>query len=168
MAGNYLEQLIAEWYEYQGYYVRRNVLVGKRLKGGYEGELDVVAFNPVTKDLVHIELSMDADSWAEREDRFNKKFEAGREYIPKIFRGLDLPDDIDQRAVFGSASKRNRQTLAGGDLWLIEEVLEEIFKDLRNKKLASNAVPEHLVILRSFQFVNEHQETMMRVWQSAT
>ena len=29
MPGNYLEQLVAEWYEYQGYFVRRNVLVGK-------------------------------------------------------------------------------------------------------------------------------------------
>ena len=44
MAINFLEQLIAEWYEYRGYFVRRNVLVGRRLKGGYECELDIVAF----------------------------------------------------------------------------------------------------------------------------
>ena len=25
---NFLEELVAEWYEYQGYFVRRNVLVG--------------------------------------------------------------------------------------------------------------------------------------------
>ncbi len=36
---NFLEQLVAEWYEHQGYFVRRNVQVGKRTKGGYEGEL---------------------------------------------------------------------------------------------------------------------------------
>ena len=47
MAANYLEQLVAEWLEYQGYFVRRNVLVGKRAAGGYECELDVVAFNPI-------------------------------------------------------------------------------------------------------------------------
>ena len=28
MAHNFLEQLVAEWYEYQGYFVRRNVMVG--------------------------------------------------------------------------------------------------------------------------------------------
>ena len=28
MAHNHLEQMIAEWYEYQGYFVRRNVFVG--------------------------------------------------------------------------------------------------------------------------------------------
>ena len=30
MANNFLEQLVTEWYEYRGYFVRRNVPVGKR------------------------------------------------------------------------------------------------------------------------------------------
>jgi hypothetical protein len=29
MPSNHLEQLVAEWYEYQGYFVRRNIFVGK-------------------------------------------------------------------------------------------------------------------------------------------
>jgi hypothetical protein len=41
MASNYLEQLIAEWYEYKGYFIRQNVWVGKRARGGYECELDI-------------------------------------------------------------------------------------------------------------------------------
>ena len=72
MSGNYLEQLAAEWYEYQGYIIRRNVLVGKREKGGYEGELDIVAFHPKKKHLLHIEPTHDAHSWAKREERFKK------------------------------------------------------------------------------------------------
>ena len=43
---NHLEQLVGERYEYSGYFVRRNILVGKRAKCGYKGELDVVAFHP--------------------------------------------------------------------------------------------------------------------------
>jgi len=31
---NFLEQLAAEWYEFRGYFVRRNVRVGPRPKGG--------------------------------------------------------------------------------------------------------------------------------------
>lgn len=62
MEGNYLEQLIAQWYEFQGFFVRQNVLVGKRPKGGYECELDIVAYHPSDQKLVHIEPSMDADS----------------------------------------------------------------------------------------------------------
>jgi hypothetical protein len=29
MAHNFVEQLVAEWYEYQGYFVRRNVMAGR-------------------------------------------------------------------------------------------------------------------------------------------
>lgn len=55
MASNHLEQLAAEWYEYRGYFVRRNVRVGPRAQGGHEGELDIVAFDPRKVALVHIE-----------------------------------------------------------------------------------------------------------------
>ena len=41
---NFLEQLITEWYGYKGFFVRNNVKYGKRAGGGYEGEMDVVAF----------------------------------------------------------------------------------------------------------------------------
>ncbi len=67
MGHNHLEQLVAEWYEFQGYFVRKNINVGKRLRGGYECELDIVAFHPKTKKLVQVETSMDADSWDKRE-----------------------------------------------------------------------------------------------------
>jgi hypothetical protein len=50
MASNYLEQLLAEWYEFQGYFIRQNVWVGKRPQGGYECELDIVAFHPGRRD----------------------------------------------------------------------------------------------------------------------
>ena len=49
MPGNHLESLVAEWYEFRGYFVRRNVPVGKRPKGGYDCELDIVAFHPEQK-----------------------------------------------------------------------------------------------------------------------
>jgi hypothetical protein len=167
MAVNYLEELIAEWYEYQGYFVRRNIPVARRAKGGYECELDVVAYHPVRKHLVHLEPSMDADSWATREKRFGRKFEMGLKYIPAIFESLDLPDEIEQIAILVFASKRNHQTVGGGKLILIDELLEEIFAHLESKELASSAVPEHLSILRSFQFVTEYRDVVMRVWQEA-
>jgi len=159
---NFLEQLIAEWYEYKGYFVRRNVLVGRRAKGGYESELDIVAFNPFTKHLIHIEPSMDADSWAVREKRFKNKFDAGRKHIPSLFKGLHLPNDIDQVAILVLASKANHTSLGGARLRLIDELIEEIFNEFRNMHLASNAIPEHLTVLRSFQFVVEYKKTIYR------
>ena len=93
MANNYLEQLVAEWYEYQGYFIRRNVNVGKLKRGGYEAELDVVGFHPSTNHLVHLEPSVDTISWAEREKRFGKKFDAGRRHIPSLFVGFTLREE---------------------------------------------------------------------------
>tara|TARA_Y100000031_G_scaffold109654_1_gene120679 strand:+ start:140 stop:469 length:330 start_codon:yes stop_codon:yes gene_type:complete len=106
---NFLEQLVAEWYEYQGYFVRRNVMVGRRDKGGYEGELDVVAFHPERRHLIQLEPSMDAHPWAKREARYKKKFEAGGKYIPGLFPGIRIPKEIDQVAVLGYASKKTHQ-----------------------------------------------------------
>jgi hypothetical protein len=106
MATNFLEQLVAERYEYRGYFVRRNVLKGRREAGGYECELDVVAFHPTERQLIHIEASMDADSWAEREKRFTRKFEAGRKHIPELFTGMNAPDEIKQLAVLAPPALR--------------------------------------------------------------
>ena len=73
MAGNHLETLVAEWYEFRGYFVLRNVRVGKLPTGGYACELDIVAFHPENSHLVQVEPSLDADPWAKREERFRKK-----------------------------------------------------------------------------------------------
>jgi hypothetical protein len=167
MATNYLEQLIAEWYEYKGYFIRRNVLVGRRAKGGFECELDIVGFNPNTNHLVHIEPSMDSNSWIEREKRYQKKFVSGQKYIPKLFQGIDLPTEIEQIAVLVFASKVNHSTLGGGRLMTIDELLREIFQELKNKHLASNAIPEHLTVLRSFQFVAEYFQVISTALKGA-
>lgn len=155
---NHLEQLIAEWYEYQGYFVRRNIHVGKRSQGGYECELDIVAFNPSSKELFHIEPSNDADSWGKRELRYKKKFDAGKKYIPNLFEGMLLPKKINQIAVFVLASKKNRTTIAGGEIMLAEELLSEIVSDLSQKPLLKSAVPEQYPLLRTIQFITNYKD----------
>lgn len=163
MAGNYLEQLVSEWYEFNGYFVRRNIKVGRRAKGGYEGELDVVAFHPSKKHLVHIEPSLDAHKWEKREERFSKKFAAGRKYIPKIFEGFDLPTDIEQIALLVLPSKGNRQTLGGGKLVTLAELLEDIFIEIKSLSIYKNSIPEDKPLLRSFQYVAQYRQNVIRV-----
>jgi len=114
MMANFLEQLVAEWYEIQGYFVRRNVKVGRRPKGGWDGELDVVAFHPRKKHLIHIEPSTDALPWGQRQKRFEKKFDAGRKYIPALFEGLNVPPEIEQIALLGIGSSKTHSSLGGG------------------------------------------------------
>ena len=149
---------MAEWYEYQGYFIRRNVWVGKRPKGGYECELDIVAFHPGKKHLVQIEPSMDAASWAERERRYKKKFIAGRKHIPELFKGLEIPTSIEQIALLVFASKQNRETLADGKLIVASELLADIFTDLKSSSIYSKAIPEQYPILRALQFVAQYRK----------
>lgn len=155
---NHLEQLVSEWYEYRGYFVRRNVRVSKRPAGGYEGELDVVALHPEKKHLVHIETSMDALSWERREDRFKKKFEIGRKFVPKLFSGMSIPPAVEQIVLLGYGGKGGRTSLAGGRILLIAELLGEILRELATKSMHSEAVPEQFSLLRTLHFVAQHRD----------
>lgn len=159
---NYLEQLAAEWYEYQGYFVRRNALVGRRVGGGWECELDVVAFHPGKKHLIHIEPSMDSLSWERRAERYARKFAAGRKYIPEMFAGLDVPKDIEQIALFGLGSKVNNPTLCGGTVWLISDLLRDITTVLRTRRVETAAVSEQFALLRTIQFMCQHQAAVFK------
>lgn len=156
MATNFLEQLVSEWYEYKHFFVRRNVKVGKRSNGGYDCELDVVAFNPETKELIHVEPSMDSDDWATRERRYSKKFELGRRHIPDLFKGLEIPTDVKQIALLVYASNANRESLGGGKLVHVREFLVEIYYDLRKRRISNDIVPESFPVLRGLQFTAEY------------
>lgn len=158
MSSNFLEQLASEWFAYKGYFVRQNVLVGKRAKGGYECELDVVAFNPETKHLVHMEPSMDCYSWGKREARYLKKFQAGKKYIPALFRETALPAEIDQIALFEYASSKQHEKVGGGKVKLVREFLKEIKEDLSSKMINNNAVSEHMPLLRMIQFMCHYHD----------
>ena len=46
-----------------------------RNKGGFEGELDVVAVHVTKPHLLHVECSVDADSWQKSHAQFALKLE---------------------------------------------------------------------------------------------
>ena len=139
------------------------------MKGGYECELDVVAYDPRKPHLVHYETSMDALSWAERERKYAKKFAAGRRYIPEIFPGIMLPSAVEQRALLYFASKKNHSTVGGQPLVLISEFLAEVFHILRNQRIAESAIPEHLPILRTCQVITDQRKALAGVlWNGQT
>jgi hypothetical protein len=161
MAHNYLEQLVAEWYQYNGYFIQRNVHVGPLPHGGYECELDVVAFNPRSGHLLHIEPSMDAHSWTRRAERCEKKFAAGRKYIPELFNGLPVHSNIEQIALLVYASNKIHTTLAGGQVMLLPEFLQAIFASLSQTTLARSAVPEQYPLIRTLQVVSDHRNLLL-------
>ena len=149
----HLEDLIAEHLDWQGYVVKQNILVGKRAKGGWDMELDIVAYRHADHSLLHLEPSLDAHTWAKREKRFAKKFEAGRNLIfSEVFPWLDANTPIKQVAIL--PSRGNRKTLAGVRLITVDEYVATVKADIQIGPAASRgAVPEKYPLLRTVQFL---------------
>jgi hypothetical protein len=162
MQTNFMEEIVAEWLEYRGYIVKRNERVGRLAAGGYEGELDVVGFNPKTKHLIHVETSTDADSWADREKRFSKKFSSGAKHIKILFEGLTVPDQVEKKVIFAFGSDKNHKTVGGGQVVLAEDFILDILHELKGTSFLSRAVPEKYPILRVLQMISEHRKKVVR------
>jgi hypothetical protein len=149
---NFLEQIAAEWYAYQEFFVRTNIKFGRRQAGGYEGEIDVAAFNPKTKHLIHIETSTDADSWTERRRRFRKKFDDATRHYKEVF---DFEfDSVEKRAVVGFSKKTLRQIDFGTDIQvtLVPDFIRELVQSIGRFSPMQAAVPEGYPLLRAIQF----------------
>ncbi len=110
---SHLEDLLYEFYEWQGYIVRRNIKVGRLGHGGWEGDLDIVAYHPSTNALIHLEPSLDALPWHKREERFRRKFRVGRKYIfQEVLPWLKPTTPLTQKAVL--VSRGSNHTHLGG------------------------------------------------------
>ena len=148
---SHLEDLLFEHLDWRGYLVKRNIKVGKLSHGGWEGELDLVAYHPQTGDLVHMEPSIDAHKWERRDERFSKKFECGRKYIfPDVFPWLNRDTPLRQVAVL--VSRGTRECVGGGEIITIDEIAKQIKNDVIGRgKMAKAAIPEQYALLRTAQ-----------------
>ena len=50
---------------------------------------------------------------------------------------------------------------------MVENLLKEIFHELKDRHLSPSAIPEHLIILHSFQFATEYRKGIRDVWDNA-
>ena len=148
----HLESLIAEYLEWQGFLVKRNLKIGRRERGGWEMELDVVGLNPKTKTIVHYEPSIDAQTWDKRLVRYEKKFQIARKYMFKeVFDWLPETTRIEQIAVFYN-HPRGRDTIAGAKIMSIDELMAEIRDEVcKRGPMISNAISEQYPLLRTIQ-----------------
>lgn len=149
---SHLESLIAEYLEWQGYLVKRNLKVGRRDRGGWEMELDIVGLNPKTQTIVHYEPSLDAQTWDKRELRYEKKFRLGKKYMfTEVFDWLPKSTHIEQIAVFYNHPP-GRDKIAGGKIISIDELVAEIrARVITCGPMISNAIPQQYPLLRTIQ-----------------
>ena len=150
---NFLEQMVSEWLEYQGYFVRRNVTWAARRKAGTSVSSTWSDFHPTKRHLVHYEPSMDASSWEKRAVRYEKKFAAGRKHIPELFSGFQPLPEIEQIALFGFGGPGPGPLIGGGRVVLIRDWIQDVLAELKTKPFSSHAVPEQFICLRTAQFV---------------
>ena len=148
----HLEDLLCQYYDWQGYVVRRNVKVGRLGHGGWEGELDIVAYHPTSQDLLHLEPSIDALSWNKRRERFDKKFRSGRKFIfTEVFPWLSRETPLTQIAVLISRSA-DHATIGSGTVVTIDEITKQIREKVTARgKMATSAIPEQYDLLRTVQ-----------------
>ena len=163
---NFLEQLASEWYEYKGYFVRTNVKFGRRPRGGYVGEMDVVGYKPEAQEFVHIEASTDALTWTRRKEIFERKFIDARKYYMELFPFKQIDMRPRQIALVGFNLNRNASIDSWkssapprspwGDIKIevvhIPEFLRQINVELKNKNPQNDAVPETYPLLRAIQY----------------
>jgi len=150
---NFLESLVAEWYEYSGYFVRSNPRTRKRQKGGWDVELDVLAYSPSDQRLIHIETSGDGNSWQERKERFLKKkfILSHKEY--ELLIGSSVKQ-IEKIAIVGWSPTRNDLNWRDDiKVVLIPQLLEKITTKLKETSPLKQAVPESFPLLRAMQMV---------------
>lgn len=149
---NFLEQLAAEWYATQGYFVRTNVKANKRERGGWGNELDVLAYRPDTGELVHLETSWDALTWDARRERFTtRKFVFDADAYGALIGTRPL--SVRRRAVVGTSRGCPESTWADGiEVVTVPAFMAEVCAGLRKRHPINDAVPETYPRLRAIQF----------------
>jgi hypothetical protein len=159
----YLEQLAREWYEYLGYFVRRDLWVGLEADGSYECQLDVVAYHPLRHHLVHLEPSLDLLPSAEKERHFQLKFDAGKKYLHRMF-GHASGLHVEQIALVLASDHEHPHTIGGGRVLLLSELFAGIVEHLARIDPTSALVPEQWPLIRTLQFAAAYRA---RLWSVA-
>lgn len=161
----YLQRLAVEWYEYQGYFVHTDLWVGLESDGSRECELDLVAFHPTRRHLVHLEPSFDLLEWSERDRHFEPKFAAGRKYLHRLF-GNEPQVHLEQIALV-VADEELPRTVAGAHVLRMVDFLAKILEALCAFEMAEEVVPDQWPLLRTLQFVAAYRGRLAPLLKAA-
>ncbi|NPA51438.1 MAG: hypothetical protein GXO22_00895 [Aquificae bacterium] len=161
MYENFLEELIYEYFEFKNFFVKRNIKLRKRTRGGYDREIDILALCPRNNHLYHIESSFAADSWEQTILNFkNKKFDITQEEYANLI-GLSADKiKIFKVAILLNVPKKNRKQKkedfkikTGAKLLSIGEFMRIVKHSIKFREPLKKAVPEKYPLLRTIQFL---------------
>ncbi len=69
---------------------------------------------------------------------------------------MDLPEKIEQYAVFLYASNKRHKQVGGGVILTMDDLLKEIVGNLKDKFIGNEIVPEQFPLLRMIHIVSEY------------
>ncbi|OGZ29433.1 MAG: hypothetical protein A2931_01465 [Candidatus Niyogibacteria bacterium RIFCSPLOWO2_01_FULL_45_48] len=168
---NFLEELTAEWHEYKGFFVRRNIRFGGAAgesTGGHSGDIDVLAYRPKDNTLLHVETSSDYDSWEGRRIRFTgKKFtELAMAECVKV---VGFTPKVIKRIAIVSHTRKPAglkwQTKNGLPIEIIDipTFITIILDELRDKKHARQVgISEQLPLLRAMHYAVSYGQKLKK------
>ena len=86
-----------------------------------------------------------------------KKFRVGRKYIPELFKGLEIPQEIEQVCLLGFGSNINHPYLAGGKVITVSEFLSKIMQEIGKSNMHKKTMSDGHHILRTLQFITQNK-----------
>jgi len=116
--------------------------------------MDVIAYNPQTNELTHMETSVDANSWEKRKIKFQRKFRYAKEHYMEVFSFKTNDMKPIQVAIVGFNRIRDEHRSFGENIKIIHisEFIKEITESLKQKDPQRDTVPEGYPLLRAIQY----------------
>lgn len=151
---SHLVDLVAEYYSWQGYFVKKRVCVGRTVASFHALTLDVIAFAPDKNRAIHVEASIDSSTWADREEKFQQKIQGAKTYFAETpYKWLHPDIELEHVAIFVNRPKRMPKLL-NATLYSIDEFMAEIRRDVLNAGYVSRgAIPSVYPMMRTIQLV---------------
>lgn len=147
---NHLEEIVREYYEYNGYFVKTNIKFKKLVTGGYTGEADVIAYNPKEEKLIHIECSKAAISNKKLESQALKKFPGYLDYQSEL--KLEIKEKYKIFIVGQFYTSKQELMPKGVQHKSVKQFMKEVYDSI-TEDFMHNAVPEVYPLLRTIQLV---------------
>ena len=150
---NFVEELVAEWLQYEGWLVSRNVRYGekpKRSAGGYKGECDILAFHPKRREYLHVECSQASLSRPKLAKKFLDQFKKAKKWYPKLMPGSN--GKVGRLAV-GGWSKEPAPIGEGIEIKTIPQFVGDLCQKLEPPVPFTKILPQKFPLLRMIQCV---------------
>ena len=144
---NFVEELVAEWLQKNGWLVSKNVRYGPRREGGFEGECDLLAFHPKRGEYLHVECSQAGGARALAE-RFLEQFKKAKKWYPELMPGSN--GKVDRLAVGGWGLE---PAAIGESIQIktIRQFVADLCRELEPPVPFGKIVPEKFPLLRAIQ-----------------